>query len=330
MRTPRGRGAGPRGVLVISIVVMLTALLAAPAMGSHHFPNEGTAEKPKPAKILVISPDDHVMLVGDSRVLNVMLCNEDGSSCKAARKAKASVKPKKGLQLSGKKGSQVKVTGSTPGRYELSFKQGGATGATTLTVNEPPVLEPTGPSGDEYRVYVSPPEATLEEGQSAMFTVWGCLLGENGRLGANELPDGVDDECIELEIIDLVYDRDAASIVGPQGSHFVISMNRFPEDATEDRTFVGTQVVTESGSMLASIIKTRATQLDESLVSGELLGDTNDNGVWDEDDWAELWFTMYGDRYDPRFDVDENGVLDAVDWDALTQGAPGMPTPRPS
>ena len=302
-------------------------------MGSHHLESEGAAaEKPKATKVIVIAPEDHVMLVEGKRRLDAQICNEDGTGCKGAgNKAKWSVKPRNGLRLSAKKGAASVAEGQKAGLYTVTVKQGQTTGSTTVKVNEPPPeREPTGPAADEYRVYISPEEATLAEGQHAAFMLWGCLLGEDGRLGLNGLPDGVDDECIELIIDDLIYDAEAVTVLGPQGSRFVVTMEAFPESSSEDRAFVGVQAVTEFGTALASIVKTRAQELDEFIEGDQQLGDTNDNGIWDSEDWTELWTAMYAGRYDPIFDVDENGQLDAVDWDALTAGEPGMPTPPPS
>jgi hypothetical protein len=329
MRSPQGPGAGRRSATLLTGLLTVLALAATPTVGAHRVEGEGSA--PEPAKIIVITPGEFTGLVGATRTFWASICNEDGSDCKDAKKAKWKVRPKKGFTLSEKQGVLVLGEGKKASEYELTATQGRATGSIEVTINEPPNREPSGPTGDEYRLYISPSEVIREEGQSAALMAWGCLLGPEGRLGANELPDGVDDRCIELDILDLVYDETLPmTVLGPQGSTFFVTIEPFPADIEEDQVFAGVQVVTEFGSTVASIHADRAGVVEGNEISSDVIGDVNGNGMWDEDDWSALWMTMFGGRYEPIFDVDRDGVLDEDDWNALTGDAPGMPTPMPT
>lgn len=302
-------------------------LLVVPVAASHH---EDDAAEPKPAndRIIVIEPSDQTLLVGTKRRFDAAICNADGSGCKDARKAKWSVEPTKGLRFNPKKGSSTLVETRQPGSYEISARQAGVVGSTTLQVNEPPVREATGPSSDEYRVYISPDEVELAEGQTAVFTLWGCTLGPDGRLGPNDMPDGVDDACVELDILELNVDEGApASIGGPVGSRFALTIEPFPEDVGTDRVFIGAQAVTEFGGIVPSIVARRGEQISEFVESDRLLGDADGDGDFDADDQLAVFDAFYFARYDPAFDVNEDGVLDRADWDALIGGRQPMPTP---
>ncbi len=88
-------------------------------------------------------------------------------------------------------------------------------------------------------------------------------------------------------------------------------------------------MVTEFGTTIACVIAERGEQLGEAFESDGSVGDSNGNGVWDGDDYSQLWTRLYTGTYDATFDVDENGELDEFDWNELTWDAPGMPTPPP-
>lgn len=339
-----------RALRIVGAAMATTLLLSSAAMASHHEAGE-TVPESEPAKILQATPDDHVMLVGGSRVITIEICNADGTNCKPANKARTTFRPKSGLQRSGNKGSQIKVTGKQPGTYTLAFKQGQVTGETTVTVNEPPNREPQEPTGDMPRLYLIPSERIVQVGEFAGFEAVGCTLVEGGRFGPNGIPDGVDDECAAVPINAVaVSELPDVSIVGPLGSRFGLLIEEFPPDAEGPRLFVGPQVVTDIGSTVASMLledvvfdpagvpdppatspvitasDDAAGELQAFRDSGRPLGDANGNGTYDEEDPAMAHNTFTLGVYDAALDYDEDGDLDLADWEAGGWGGT-MPTP---
>ena len=351
MRVPRGRGAGLRSAFILSTVATVMAVTAVPVLANDHLASERASEA-QPSKVLQASPDDHVMLVDGVRVLNIDICNADGSGCKPARNAKVTVKPRKGLKVAPKKGPQIKVTGNKAGTYELSFKQGKATGMTTVTINEPPSREPQEPSGSMPRLYLIPGDRTMQLGEEAIFETVGCTLVDGGRFGPNGIPDGVDDECFPLLIEEVnLPEIPGVHLIGPVGSRFGLRADEFPTDEEGPFLFVGPQVVTEIGGTVASATLEDAVfepptdvpappeppaivpwnldataQLEAFAASGGILGDANGNGTLDDEDPSAALSAYVLGTYLPALDYDGDGDMDAEDYEAAAIGG-SMPNP---
>ena len=189
----------PGAIVVVGLLIIFTG---SASIGSHHLENEGGAEAAQkaPAKIIVIQPAGHVMLVEGKRSLWASICDADGENCKDAKKAKWSVKPRKGLKLGPKKGAQSIAEGARPGLYTVTAKQNGIVGTTTVKINEPPDRRGAKASGDELRLVVEPEGFVVGVGGEARFVTWGCPAENGTGTGANGVADGLDDACTTVPI----------------------------------------------------------------------------------------------------------------------------------
>ena len=144
-------------------------------MASHHLPDENTsAPKPKAGKIIVISPADHVMLVGGKRTLNTEICRADGTKCKSANRGNWTMKPKGIIKLSNKKKSaQSTAEGIAKGIATVTVKQGGAAGSTTVKINEPPNRKPVA-EAPELRLKLIPEHPDVREGVPYVMVALAC------------------------------------------------------------------------------------------------------------------------------------------------------------
>lgn len=277
------------------------AVVAVPATGSDHLASEREGE-PKAAKTIAITPDGHVMLVGDKRRLDAQVCDADGSSCKdAGNKAKWSVKPKNGLKLSPKKGVSSVAEGRKPGTYTVTVKQGGASGSTTVTINEPPVRDAAeAPEAASARLVLDPEFATLRLGEIGIFNAWACPERT------------LSEACTPQEIISLNPDEGAAlDVWGPVGNTFAVRPTGFPEGLDGDLAFVGSQVQTEIGGTLPELTVENA-EFDRNQPT-----DLDSDGDVDADDLAALAALVAAAEPvdDPGFDLNRDGTVDQADAD---------------
>ncbi len=314
---PQNPWRAAAGLAFVAVLAMGSA-----AQASQHLPGEGASEKasePRAAKIIMVDPADHIMLVGQRRSLWASICNADGTGCKDARKARWQVMPKKGLTLGAKKGAQSVVEGKRPGTYTLTVKQGKAEGTTTVTINEPPDRSGgSASSASEQRLYVQPEDATIGEGGVIRLVAWGCPLLDGSRLGPNEEPDGLDDGCTTVPIESVNIDPGAPlvrrALLGPT---VVLEFQAFPADVPGDLIFLGAQLTTAIGGTLPSLQGARGPYDDP------FFHDMNGDGLIDETDQAILEGGLPGEGepplgstdpgFDGRLDLTGDRSLDADD-----------------
>jgi hypothetical protein len=301
------------------------------SIGSHHLENEGGAEAAQkaPAKIIVIQPADHVMLVGGKRSLWASICDADGENCKDAKKAKWSVKPRKGLKLGPKKGAQSIAEGARPGLYTVTVKQNGIAGTMTVTINEPPDRSGAKASGDELRLFVEPEGFVVGVGGEARFVTWGCPLENGTGTGANGVADGLDDACTtvptEAVNIDAGAPLSQRALLGPT---VVLRFDAFPADEAGELTFLGAHLVTPIGGTLPSL------QGRDEPETDPFFYDMNMDGVVDSADRDILTGGLPGDGsvispsdpgFDQALDLTGDHLLDANDAELFDSLAPAIP-----
>lgn len=321
MRSPLALGVGRSGAAILALLAVL-ALGGGTALATSHLESEKAAE-PKPGKIIAIKVRTDTILVGDQLRAAASRCDADGSGCRPARNARWKAKPSSIAKVAPKRGEMTLIAGKRAGTVTITATQGNATGSITLTINAPPVRDEAHPDGDGERLFLAPPEASVDLGQPFRVAAWGCRLDDGGRTGTNGVPDGLDDGCRPVRILEVNIDEGAPlTLLGIQDSTAAIRLDAFPGGPGDETSFVGVQIVTEIGSTLPSLLARNREYTDP------LFYDVTRDGVVDAADrdlLSAVREPLVPDDpgFDPRLDLNADWRIDARDGQFFEMLAPG-------